>query len=127
MASSRPPWPWPGASRCRRRPRSFPSRPCGPSATRFAECSPRGSADSRGPEGHPSTQREAGDVHGADAAAVEALAFKKAHLKDEVIEIAEEKADRFLEKAEETKDQLVARIGEKIPDSPADQGDGIDG
>ncbi len=50
------------------------------------------------------------------AAAVEALAFKKAHLKDEVIEIAEGKADRFLEKAEETKDQLVARIGEKIPD-----------
>ena len=32
------------------------------------------------------------------AAAVEALAFKKAHLKDEVIEIAEEKADHFLEK-----------------------------
>ena len=50
------------------------------------------------------------------AAAVEALAFKKAHLKDEVIEIAEEKADQFLEKAEETKDQLVAKISEKIPD-----------
>jgi hypothetical protein len=50
------------------------------------------------------------------AAAVEALAFKKAHLKDEVIEIAEQKADQFLEKAEETKDQLVARISEKIPD-----------
>jgi hypothetical protein len=50
------------------------------------------------------------------AAAVEALAFKKAHLKDEVIEIAEEKADRFLEKAEETKDHLVAKISEKIPD-----------
>jgi hypothetical protein len=50
------------------------------------------------------------------AAAVEALAFKKAHLKDEVIEIAEEKADQFLEKAEETKDHLVARISEKIPD-----------
>src|SRR5882762_3064193 len=50
------------------------------------------------------------------AAAVEALAFKKAHLKDEVIEIAEEKADQFLEKAEETKDQLVARISDKIPD-----------
>jgi thermostable 8-oxoguanine DNA glycosylase len=50
------------------------------------------------------------------AAAVEALAFKKAHLKDEFIEIAEEKADQFLEKAEETKDQLVARISDKIPD-----------
>ena len=50
------------------------------------------------------------------AAAVEALAFKKAHLKDEVIEIAEQKADQFLEKAEETKDQLVAKISEKIPD-----------
>jgi hypothetical protein len=50
------------------------------------------------------------------AAAVEALAFKKAHLKDEVIEIAEEKADQFLEKAEETKDQIVAKISEKIPD-----------
>ncbi|TMK38854.1 MAG: hypothetical protein E6G66_18165 [Actinobacteria bacterium] len=50
------------------------------------------------------------------AAAVEALAFKKAHLKDEVIEIAEEKADHFLEKAEETKDQLVAKISDKIPD-----------
>jgi hypothetical protein len=50
------------------------------------------------------------------AAAVEALAFKKAHLKDEVIEIAEEKADQFLEKAEETKDQLVAKITQKIPD-----------
>jgi hypothetical protein len=50
------------------------------------------------------------------AAAVEALAFKKAHLKDEVIELAEEKADQFLEKAEETKDQLVAKISEKIPD-----------
>src|SRR2546421_4995012 len=50
------------------------------------------------------------------AAAVEALAFKKAHLKDEVIEIAEEKADQFLEKAEETKDQLVAKISDKIPD-----------
>src|SRR5882762_6468880 len=50
------------------------------------------------------------------AAAVEALAFKKAHLKDEVIEIAEEKADQFLEKAEETKDQLVAKISAKIPD-----------
>src|SRR5882672_6909538 len=50
------------------------------------------------------------------AAAVEALAYKKAHLKDEVIEIAEEKADQFLEKAEETKDQLVARISDKIPD-----------
>src|SRR4030088_2749280 len=50
------------------------------------------------------------------AAAVEALAFKKAHLKDEVLEIAEEKADQFLEKAEETKDRLVAKISEKIPD-----------
>ena len=50
------------------------------------------------------------------AAAVEALAFKKAHLKDEFIEIAEEKADQFLEKAEETKDQLVAKISDKIPD-----------
>jgi len=50
------------------------------------------------------------------AAAVEALAFKKAHLKDEVIEIAEEKTDQFLEKAEETKDQLVAKISDKIPD-----------
>jgi hypothetical protein len=50
------------------------------------------------------------------AAAVEALAFKKAHLKDELIEIAEEKADQFLEKAEETKDQLVAKISDKIPD-----------
>src|SRR5882762_10829967 len=50
------------------------------------------------------------------AAAVEALAFKKAHLKDEVIEMAEEKADQFLEKAEETKDQLVAKISDKIPD-----------
>src|SRR5207253_10857819 len=50
------------------------------------------------------------------AAAVEALAFKKAHLKDEVIEIAEEKADQFLEKAEETKDHLVAKISDKIPD-----------
>jgi hypothetical protein len=50
------------------------------------------------------------------AAAVEALAYKKAHLKDELIEIAEEKADQFLEKAEETKDQLVARISDKIPD-----------
>jgi len=50
------------------------------------------------------------------AAAVEALAFKKAHLKDEVVEIAEEKADQFLEKAEETKDQLVAKISDKIPD-----------
>ena len=50
------------------------------------------------------------------AAAVEALAFKKAHLKDEVIEIAEEKADHLLEKAEETKDHLVAKISDKIPD-----------
>src|SRR3982074_201924 len=50
------------------------------------------------------------------AAAVEALAFKKAHLKDEGIEIAEEKADQFPEKAEETKDRLVAKISEKIPD-----------
>jgi len=50
------------------------------------------------------------------AAAVEALAYKKAHLKDELIEIAEEKADQFLEKAEETKDQLVAKISDKIPD-----------
>lgn len=50
------------------------------------------------------------------AAAIEALAYKKAHLKDEVLEIAEEKADQFLEKAEETKDQLVAKISEKIPD-----------
>jgi hypothetical protein len=50
------------------------------------------------------------------AAAVEALAYKKAHLKDELIDIAEEKADHFLEKAEETKDQLVAKISDKIPD-----------
>ena len=50
------------------------------------------------------------------AAAVEALAYKKGHLKDEVIEIAEQKADQFLEKAEETKDQLVAKISDKIPD-----------
>jgi hypothetical protein len=50
------------------------------------------------------------------AAAVEALAYKKAHLKDELVEIAEEKADQFLEKAEETKDQLVAKISDKIPD-----------
>jgi Late embryogenesis abundant protein len=50
------------------------------------------------------------------AAAVEALAYKKAHLKGELIEIAEEKADQFLEKAEETKDRLVAKISDKIPD-----------
>jgi len=50
------------------------------------------------------------------AAAVEALAYRKAHFKDELIEIAEEKADQFLEKAEETKDQLVAKISDKIPD-----------
>lgn len=50
------------------------------------------------------------------AAAVEALAFKKAHLKDEVMVIAEEKADHLLVKAEEAKDHLVAKIAEKIPD-----------
>src|SRR5437763_16558085 len=50
------------------------------------------------------------------AAAVEALASKKAHLKDEVIEIAEEKAAHLTEKAEETKDHLVAKISDKIPD-----------
>lgn len=50
------------------------------------------------------------------ATAVEALAYKKAHLKDEVIGIAEEKADQLLVKAEETKDHLVATISEKIPD-----------
>lgn len=49
------------------------------------------------------------------AAAVEQLAHKKAHAKDEAIAIAQDKADQFLEKAEEKKDELVSALVEKLP------------
>ena len=50
------------------------------------------------------------------AAAIEGLAYKKAHVREEVTEIAQDKADEFLVKAEETKDRLVAAISQKIPE-----------
>ncbi|HEU5004015.1 MAG TPA: hypothetical protein VFW71_14735 [Actinomycetota bacterium] len=49
------------------------------------------------------------------AAAVEQLAYKKAHAKQEAIAVAQQKADLLLEKAEEKKDELVASLVDKLP------------
>jgi len=49
------------------------------------------------------------------AAAVEQLAYKKAHAKQEAIAIAQDKADQLLERAEEKKDELVSTLVEKLP------------
>lgn len=49
------------------------------------------------------------------AAAVESLAYKKSHVKQEAVAAAQVKADQLLEKAEDKKDELVGRILDKIP------------
>lgn len=49
------------------------------------------------------------------AGAVESLAYKKSHLKQEAIGAAQVQADRLLEKAEQKKDEVVAALVEKLP------------
>lgn len=49
------------------------------------------------------------------AGAVEALAYKKSHLKEEAIGAAQVQADRLLDKAEEKKDEVVAKLVDKLP------------
>jgi galactokinase/mevalonate kinase-like predicted kinase len=49
------------------------------------------------------------------AEAIEELAYAKAHLKDEVVHVAAVKANDLLDKAEEKKDQIVAKLVSKMP------------